>query len=202
MSKLTLKMLRDLNNKLAPTRTPVSTNKVPLNSRPAPLPFQAPVATPSLQLTNLYPHPPAPSPEDVEAACPALRALFETGGDTEVAWSLGLINIAKFTSDPDGAAQDWSAHYLNYDPAEVSEKLAVKQRSTSGPTSCPRMAELSESCAAACETCSYAGKVSGPVHAAQKYAANKARVTPSAAQIPLNSSVHPQEIDESGRQKE
>lgn len=183
MSKLTLKTLCDLNNKFAPTRTPVSKHKAPLKSSSAPHPFLAPLAKPSVHVTNLYPHPPAPSPEDVEAACPALRALIETGGETEEAWSLGIINIAKFTANPEEAVQAWSSEYFEYDAVEVQAKLTTKQKGASKPTGCTRMADLSPACAEACETCSFQGKVSGPVHAAQKYAVNKTRlissVTPS-----------------------
>ena len=118
-------------------------------------------------------YPPAPSAEDVELACPSIKALVLTGGTTEDAWSKGLINTARFTVDPESTAQRWSQAYGGYEEEEVSKKLATKQHSNSGPTSCEKIASLDAACAAACNGCIYLGKATSPIHAAQKFAANK-----------------------------
>lgn len=143
---------------------------------------------------QLFTNPPAPSPQDVVTACAAIRALAATGGTSEEEWSLGIVNTARFTVDPLQAAQVWSSAYPAYDPTEVSEKLLQKESSDSGPTTCGRMAELNLACEAACSACSYNGKVSSPIHAAQKYAANKGQlavmVKQTASAHPLNTNVH------------
>ena len=99
-----------------------------------------------------------------------------TGGTSEEEWSLGIVNTAKFTQDPHVAVQEWSSAYPAYDPAEVTEKLSQKFSSDTSPTTCGRMAELSLACESACNACSYKGNVSSPIHAAQKYAANKGQI--------------------------
>ena len=99
-----------------------------------------------------------------------------TGGTSEEEWSLGIVNTAKFTQDPHVAVQEWSSAYPAYDPAEVTEKLSQKFSSDTSPTTCGRMAELSLACESACNACSYKGNASSPIHAAQKYAANKGQI--------------------------
>ncbi len=117
--------------------------------------------------------PPAPTPDEVEQACPAIQSLALTGGQSEEAWSIGLINTAAFTSDPETAAQSWSQNYPHYQPAEVSKKLANKRQANKAPTSCERIAALDAACAQACTTCAYLGKASSPIHAGQKLAATR-----------------------------
>ena len=117
--------------------------------------------------------PPPPTPDEVEQACPAIQALVLTGGQTEEAWSLGIINTAAFTAEPETAAQRWSAPYPDYQPSEVTKKLATKMQANSSPTSCERIAALDASCAQACTTCAYLGKASSPIHAGQKLAATR-----------------------------
>jgi putative DNA primase/helicase len=124
--------------------------------------------------------PPAPTPEDVEQACPAIQTLAFNGGQSEEAWSLGIVNTAAFTSDPDAAAQAWSATYPGYQPEEVSKKLAIKLAADKAPTSCARMAALGPECASACNACAYQGKVSNPIHAGQKLAAAQRNITAQA----------------------
>lgn len=121
--------------------------------------------------------PPAPTQDEVEKACPAIQALALTGGQTEEVWSIGLINTAAFTADPETAAQSWSASYPGYQPDEVSKKLATKMHAKSAPTSCARMAELDPACAQACTGCAYLGKVSSPIHAGQKLAAARRAIS-------------------------
>ena len=134
--------------------------------------------------------PPAPTPEDVEQACPAIQALAFDGGQSEEAWSLGIVNTAAFTSDPDAAAQAWSANYPGYKAEEVAEKLAIKLAADKAPTSCARMAALGPECASACNACGYQGKVTNPIHAGQKRAAahrNMAAQASVAMPLPLPS---------------
>jgi P4 family phage/plasmid primase-like protien len=125
--------------------------------------------------------PPAPSPQDVELACPAIQALAFDGGQSEEAWSLGIVNTAAFTSDPDAAAQAWSANYGGYQAEEVAEKLATKLAANKAPTSCERMAALGPECASACNACGYQGKVTNPIHAGQKRAAAQRNITAQAS---------------------
>lgn len=168
-------MLRGFNAKFAASRAPFFKNKVSSNKhQSALLPMLMPGATQYIPDPNLFSNPPAPCREDVEAACPAICALAKTGGQKEAEWSLLVINVAKFTADPEDSAQVWSSNYPGYDPVEVSSKLKAKMRASSGPTSCALIAELDSPAPTACESCSYRGRVSGPIHAAQKYAANKA----------------------------
>jgi putative DNA primase/helicase len=124
-------------------------------------------------LQHLSEMPPAPTQIEVERACPAVRALTETGGASEPAWSLGLINTAAFTADPESAAQAWSARHPGYQPSEVSDKLAAKQQSTNAPTTCTHMAALDAACAQACSGCQYLGQATTPIHAAQKLAGTR-----------------------------
>ena len=175
MSKLSLEKLKAFNASIAAKRTPLSKTKGPQKTtQSAPKQFLMPASAPYMPDPNLFSRPPAPSREDVEASCPAVCALAQTGGEKEAEWSLVLINVAKFTADPEDSAKSWSSNYPGYDPVEVTSKLEAKMRASSGPTSCARIAELDSSAATACDSCSYRGRVSGPIHAAQKYAANKA----------------------------
>jgi putative DNA primase/helicase len=175
---ITLEMIQMVNHRLRSSlgKTP---KKSPPNRNPAQtaLPFPLPTylqnATSKIQL---FSNPPSPTRQEVEEACAAIKGLAQTGGKTEEEWSLGIINTAKFTRDPEDAAQTWSSTYPGYDPAEVSEKLAVKEESNSGPTSCERISDLGDDCQSACSACVYQGKVSSPVHAGQKHAANKVRL--------------------------
>jgi putative DNA primase/helicase len=156
------------------TATVTSKRKVLPVAVQSPLAFPVPTylqgATSNIQL---FSNPPSPSRQDVEAACPAMRLLAATGGETEEAWSLGIVNTAKFTQNPEEAAQVWSSAYPDYDSDEVSEKLADKQSANTGPTTCERIAALYPDCSNACSLCAYQGKASSPIHAAQKFAANK-----------------------------
>lgn len=127
------------------------------------------------------PLPPAPTHEDVELACPAIQALAFDGGQSEEAWSLGIVNTAAFTSDPDAAAQAWSANYPGYQAEEVAEKLATKLAADKAPTSCARMAALGPETASACNACGYQGKVTNPIHAGQKRAASQRNMTAQAS---------------------
>ena len=127
------------------------------------------------------PLPPAPTPEDVEQACPAIQALAFDGGQSEEAWSLGIVNTAAFTSDPAAAAHAWSANYPGYQAEEVAEKLAIKFAADKAPTSCARMAALGPECASACNACGYQGKVTNPIHAGQKRAAAHRNMTAQAS---------------------
>ena len=150
----------------------------PATPSPAALPGNMPTAVPGAPLLQLdVSLPPAPTPDEVEQACPAMQALALTGGQTEEAWSNGIVNIAAFTSEPEPAAQAWSSSYPGYQPDEVSKKLAAKLLATTGPTSCKRMSELDAACAQACNTCAYLGKASSPIHAAQKFASAKAAIS-------------------------
>ena len=186
---ITLEMIQSVNQRLR-TSLGNTPKKAPpnLQSVQAVLPFPLPTylqnATSKIQL---FSNPPSPTRQEVETACAAVKALAQTGGKTEEEWSLGIINTAKFTLDPEEAAQTWSSAYPGYDPAEVSEKLSVKEEANSGPTSCERISDLGDDCQSACLACGYQGKVSSPVHAGQKYAANKvqiaAMVNPSKASL-------------------
>lgn len=175
---ITLEMIQSVNQRLR-TLLGKTPNKLHPNQNPAQvaLPFPLPTylqnATSKIQL---FANPPSPTRQEVEAACAAVKGLAETGGKTEMEWSLGIINTAKFTRDPEEAAQTWSSAYPRYDPAEVSEKLSVKEAANSSPTSCERISDLSDNCQSACSACVYQGKVSSPVHAAQKYSANKVQI--------------------------
>ncbi len=185
MSKLSLKQLEDFNASIAAKRTPLSKTKGPKKTtQSAQKQFLMPASAPDIPDLNLFSNPPAPSREDVEAACPAVCALAQTGGQTEEAWSIGLINVAKFTAAPEDSAQSWSSNYPGYDPAEVSDKLDKKIKGDSGPTTCAQMARLDPAAAKACDSCSYNGKASSPIHAAQKYAANKAGLFATASPNP------------------
>jgi hypothetical protein len=64
-------------------------------------PPAAALGRPRLLLGSAFP--PAPTPENVHRACPALQKLALTGGHSEEAWSLGIVNTAAFTSDPEAA---------------------------------------------------------------------------------------------------
>lgn len=147
------------------------------NAVQSPLAFPVPTylqgATSNIQI---FANPPSPSRQDVEAACNAIRLLAASGGETEEAWSLGIVNTAKFTQNPEDAAQVWSSAYPSYDSDEVSEKLAEKQSANTGPTTCERIAALDPDCSNACTFCSYQGKASSPIHAAQKFAGNKGQL--------------------------
>lgn len=172
---ITLEMIREATSSMGNTSgNPVSKPRTNQNQGQLPLPFPAPVflktATANVQL---FSNPPAPSPQDVEMACPAIRELARTGGTTEEQWSIGLINTSKFTDDPEAAAHAWSKAYPAYDHAETGKKLAQKSTGSAGPTTCTRMAALSPECASACQSCAYNGKATTPIHAAQKYAANR-----------------------------
>lgn len=181
---ITLEMLQSVNQKLCLPLGKLP-KKVLLNRQPtqAALPFPLPTylqnATSKIQL---FSNPPSPTRQEVETACAAIRTLAKTGGETEEEWSLGIINTAKFTQDPEGAAQTWSSAYPGYDPAEVQTKLSAKATSNSSPTSCSRIAQLNDDCAASCSACVYQGQASSPVHAGQKFAANKGQVTVIASQ--------------------
>ena len=168
MIQSAIKSLQAINTKA------VSKRKAVAAAVQSPLPFPVPTylqgATSNIQL---FSNPPSPSRQDVEAACPAMRLLAATGGETEEAWSLGIVNTAKFTQNPEEAAQVWSSAYPDYDSDEVSEKLADKQSANTGPTTCERIAALYPDCSNACSLCAYQGKVSSPIHAAQKFVANK-----------------------------
>lgn len=175
---ITLEMIQSANLQMSVSLTKTKNQtQVVHKAAQAALPFPAPIhlrnATSNIQL---FSNPPAPSHQDVEAVCPAIRVLAITGGKTEEAWSLGIVNTAKFTQNPQAAAQVWSSAFPTYDPFEVSEKLTEKERSNSAPTSCDRMAQLDGACEAACAGCGVNGKVSSPIHAAQKYAANKGQI--------------------------
>jgi len=172
---ITLEMMQSAINTMRatlaqPIAKPRIKNQTVQNALPFPVPTFLIGATSTIEL---FSNPPAPSRQDVESACPAIKVLMATGGDTEESWSLGIINTAKFTQDPEETAQTWSSAYPAYDSAEVSEKLAAKQVTNSYPTSCDRMAQLDPVCKSACVICSYNGNASGPIHAAQKFAANK-----------------------------
>lgn len=175
---VTLEMIQSANQHLGsalrkiPKKAP-AIHKAVQAALPFPVPTHIQNATSSIQL---FTNPPAPSHRDVETACAAIRALIATGGTSEEEWSLGIINTAKFTQDPHVAAQEWSSAYPTYDPDEVGEKLSQKVSSDTGPTTCGRMAELSLACESACNACSYKGKASSPIHAAQKYAVNMGQV--------------------------
>lgn len=156
----------------APKRHP-SPHKSAQSALNFPIPTYLQGATSSVQL---FSNPPAPSRLDVETACPAIRALASNGGVTEEEWSLGIVNTARFTQDPQDASQVWSSAHPGYNAAEVNDKLTDKASSNAGPTTCGRMAELNEACEAACNACSHNGKASSPIHAAQKYAANKGQL--------------------------
>ena len=196
---VTLEMIQSVNERLGlalrkvQKKAPV-VRKVGQSALPFPVPTYLQNATSNIQL---FSNPPAPSRQDVEIACAAIRSLATTGGVTEEEWSLGIVNTAKFTKDPQDAAQVWSSAYPAYDPAEVGIKLSQKEASNSGPTSCGQMAAFNEACESACNDCSYKGKASSPIHAAQKYAANKGQmavmtspVTP-VANIADSSDSHP-----------
>jgi putative DNA primase/helicase len=140
----------------------------------SPLPFPAPVYLNAATVQAAqFSNPPAPSPIDVETACPAIKELARTGGTTEEQWSLGLINTARFTDDPEAAAHAWSKAYPTYDQTETDQKLVQKSASSSGPTTCARIGAFSPECATACLSCPYNGKATTPIHAAQKYVANR-----------------------------
>jgi putative DNA primase/helicase len=177
-NKVTHQMIQSAINNLRSNHTSAAPKRkaVPVAIQ-SPLAFPVPTyllgATSNIQL---FSNPPSPSRQDVEAACPAIRLLAATGGETEEAWSLGIVNTAKFTQDPDDAAQVWSSAYPNYDSDEVSEKLAEKQGANTGPTTCERIAALDPDCSNACNFCSFNGKASSPIHAAQKLAANKGQL--------------------------
>ena len=127
MSKVTLKILWDFNASIAAKHTPLSKTKGPKKAtQSAPKQFLMPASAPYVPDLNLFSNPPAPCREDVEAACPAICALAKTGGQKEAEWSLVLINVAKFTADPEDSAQSWSSNYPGYDPVEVSDKLDKK----------------------------------------------------------------------------
>jgi len=174
-NKVTHQMIQSAIQSLRSNHKPVTgTRRYATTAVQSPLAFPVPTylqgATSNIQI---FSNPPSPSRQDVEAACPAIRLLAVTGGDSEESWSLGIINTAKFTLDPEDAAQVWSSAYPTYDSDEVSEKLADKQRANSGPTTCERIATMDSDCRYACNLCSYQGKASSPIHAAQKFAANK-----------------------------
>lgn len=172
---VTLSMIEQATQKLrASLGQPVNKAKISQPRTQAALTFPVPThLSGAVSTIQLFSNPPAPNRKDVEIACPAIKALASTGGTTEEEWSLGIVNTAKFTADPEEAVQEWSAAYPDYDPNEVSQKLADKQLRSSGPTSCQRIASLGQSYESICGTCMYSGKVSSPIHAAQKYAANK-----------------------------
>ncbi|MBD8052038.1 DNA primase family protein [Limnohabitans radicicola] len=182
---ISLEMIQSANELLCstlcrmPKKAP-AVRKAVQAALPFPVPTYLQSATSNIQL---FSNPPAPSSQDVEIACAAIRSLAATGGVTEEAWSLGIVNTAKFTKDPQDAAQVWSSAYPAYNPTEVSRKLSQKEASNSGPTSCGQMAALNEACESACNICSYNGKVSSPIHAAQKYAANKGQIAVMASSI-------------------
>jgi putative DNA primase/helicase len=172
---ITLEMIREATSSMT-NAAGKAAPKPPAKQEPVqlPFPFPEPVflnsATAHIQL---FSNPPSPSPQDVVAACPAISELVTTGGATEEQWSQGLVNTAKFTNDPEAAAHAWSQAYPNYDHGETGEKLANKLTGSSGPTTCKRMAELGPECESACLRCSYSGRATTPIHAAQKYAANR-----------------------------
>ena len=175
--KITHEMIQTAINSLGPNHKPVvSKQKAIHETTQSQLPFPVPTylqgATSNIQL---FSNPPPPSRQDVEAACSAIRLLASTGG-TEETWSLGIVNTAKFTQDPEAAAQAWSSAYPKYDSDEVSKKLADKQVKNTGPTTCERIAALDPDCKNACSFCSYQGKAASPIHAAQKFAANKGQL--------------------------
>lgn len=172
---ITLEMIREATSSMTSTPgrampKPATQQKPGQLALPFPVPVFLNAATANVEL---FSNPPSPSAHDVELACPAIRELIRTGGVTEEQWSLGLINTAKFTDDPEVAAHVWSEAYPTYDHTETEQKLADKLTGSSGPTTCTRMADLSPGCASACQRCSYNGKATTPIHAAQKYAANR-----------------------------
>ena len=192
---ITLEMIREATSSM--TSTPgKAVPKPATQQKPGqlPLPFPVPVflnaATANVEL---FSNPPSPSAHDVELACPAIRELVKTGGITEEQWSLGLINTAKFTDDPEAAAHAWSEAYPTYDHTETEQKLAQKSTGSSSPTTCKRMAELSPECASACQGCSYNGKATTPIHAAQKYSANRGVL--AAVVGPVNAEVLTESIE-------
>ncbi len=173
-NKVTHQMIQLAIQSLRPNHTPVApTKRYASTAVQSPLAFPVPIylqgATSNIQI---FANPPSPSRQDVEAACPAIRLMATTGGDSEESWSLGIVNTAKFTNDPEDAAQVWSSAYPTYDSDEVSEKLAEKKGINTGPTTCERIAALDPDCSNACSLCAYQGKASSPIHAAQKFAAN------------------------------
>lgn len=174
-STVTLEMIHEATKLMGGTVSmPSPKQSAKKKSGQWPLPFPVPVHLNSaLANVQIFSNPPAPSPGDVEAACPAICALIATGGTTEEAWSLGIVNTAKFTNDPDGAVHAWSKAHPSYCEAETAQKLAEKEKGSSGPTNCGTIAALSQECASACQRCVYNGKATTPIHAAQKYAANR-----------------------------
>ena len=175
--KITHEMIQTAINSLGPNHKPVVSKQKAIHATtqsqlPFPVPTYLQGATSNIQL---FSNPPPPSRQDVEAACSAIRLLASTGG-TEETWSLGIVNTAKFTQDPEDAAQAWSSAYPTYDSDEVSKKLAAKQVKNTGPTTCERIAALDPDCKNACSFCSYQGKAASPIHAAQKFAANKGQL--------------------------
>jgi hypothetical protein len=180
MIQSAIQSLRPNHTTVAPTRRYASAAVQSSLAFPVPTYLQG--ATSNIQI---FANPPSPSRQDVEAACPAIRLLATTGGNLEESWSLGIINTAKFTLDPEEAAQVWSSSYPKYDSDEVSKKLAEKQGINTGPTTCERIATLDPDCSNACNLCAYQGKASSPIHAAQKFAANKGQLQAiSAGQAP------------------
>ncbi len=180
---ITLEIIQLANRHLSPTKVEPQIKKTDVHiPAQASLPFPKPTflqnATSSLQL---FSNPPSPSRQEVEIACGAIRELAKTGGLTEEVWSLGIINTAKFTRDPEDAAHSWSKAYAQYEHDEVSKKLKDKQKSASSPTSCSRMAQLHDACETECSGCFYNGKASSPIHAAQKYAGAKGQIPPDLA---------------------
>lgn len=125
-NKVTHEMIQSAIKNLQTGHTTVVQHRkaVPISFQ-SPLPFPVPTylqgATSNIQL---FSNPPSPSRLEVEAACPAIRLMAATGCESEEAWSLGIVNTAKFTLNPEDAAQVWSSAYPNYDSDEVSEKLA------------------------------------------------------------------------------
>jgi putative DNA primase/helicase len=175
--KITHEMIQTAINSLGPNHKPVVSKQKAIHATtqsqlPFPVPTYLQGATSNIQI---FSNPPPPSRQDVEAACPAMRVLASTGG-TEEAWSLGIINTAKFTLDPEEAAQAWSSAYPAYDSEEVRKKLTNKQGKNTGPTTCERIGALDPDCKNACSFCSYQGKASSPIHAAQKFVANKGQL--------------------------
>ncbi len=90
MSKVSLKQLEDFNASSAAKRTPLSKTKGPQKTtQSAPKQFLMPASAPYVPDPNLFSNPPAPSREDVEAACPAVCALAKTGGSRKWRGVLG-----------------------------------------------------------------------------------------------------------------
>lgn len=102
------------------------------------------------------------------------RLALARGNVTEREWYHGIIGVGRFLEDGHRRVHQMSQGYPGYTVAETKEKIrqheSYRDQKTGrplGPTSCAKLAEISDVGDDPCMDCPFAGKVHGPISAAR-----------------------------------